>query len=198
MTGGIASGKSEVSQMFADLGAVIIDSDVLAREVVEPGTPALRRIVARFGKGVLNEDGSLNRAALGEIVFNDEVARADLNAIVHPAIRARSAELTLQGPPLAQIIHVIPLLVETEQVDDYDIVIVVDCPEELQIKRLMERNGYTLAQARARVDAQASRVMRIEYADVIIDNSGDRESLRAQVEEVWRKLLAGEIRGLQR
>lgn len=197
LTGGIASGKSAVSAILAELGAVIIDSDLLAREVVEPGTPGLAAIVRRFGEGVLQPDGTLDRTALGDIVFADPAARADLNAIVHPAVRARAAELTLSAPRGSIIVNVIPLLVETGQADNFDIVLVVDCAEEVQVQRLMARNGLDRAQARARLAAQASRTERLEVADAIIDNSGAPEALRPQVEEVWRGLVDGSIRGLE-
>lgn len=197
LTGGIASGKSAVSHRLAELGASIIDSDLLAREVVEPGTPALAAIVRRFGEGVLNPDGSLDRAALGALVFSDAAARADLNAIVHPAVRRRAGELWLASPPHAVVVHVIPLLVETGQADDFDIVVVVDVPAEVQLARLRERNGLTRAEAEARLAAQASREERLAVADVVIDNAGTLDDLRAQVDDLWFRLRQGEVRGVE-
>ena len=193
LTGGIASGKTAVSDMLARRGAVIIDSDTLAREVVEPGTRGLEAIVERFGTTVLTPDGALDRAKLGQIVFDDPVARADLNAIVHPAVRARAAELQLQAPPGAVVVQVIPLLVETGQADDFDLVVVVDADEAVQLRRLMQRNGYTPSQARARLKAQASRAGRLEAADLVIDNSAGLPELEAQVDALWPR-LAGEPR----
>ena len=193
LTGGIASGKTAVSDMLARRGAVIIDSDTLAREVVEPGTRGLEAIVERFATTVLTPDGALDRAKLGQIVFDDPVARADLNAIVHPAVRARAAELQLRAPPGAVVVQVIPLLVETGQADDFDLVVVVDADEAVQLRRLMQRNGYTPSQARARLKAQASRAERLEAADLVIDNSAGLPELEAQVDALWPR-LAGEPR----
>ena len=195
LTGGIASGKSAVSAILTDLGAIVIDSDVLAREVVEPGTPALNAIAERFGGGVLGADGTLDRAGLGEIVFADARARADLNAIVHPAVRSRAAELTLTAPRGAIVVNVIPLLVETGLADNFDLILVVDCDEEVQLERLMARSGLDRGQALARLAAQATRAERLEVADAVIDNSGPPEALRPQVEAVWRSVVDGSLRG---
>ena len=142
---------------------------------------------------MLTPDGALDRAKLGQIVFDDPVARADLNAIVHPAVRARAAELQLQAPPGAVVVQVIPLLVETGQADDFDLVVVVDADEAVQLRRLMQRNGYTPSQARARLKAQASRAERLEAADLVIDNSAGLPELEAQVDALWPR-LAGEPR----
>ncbi|WP_052462620.1 dephospho-CoA kinase [Nigerium massiliense] len=190
LTGGIASGKSAVSQLLAERGAVIIDSDVLARDVVEPGTRGLAAITERFGPMVLAPDGSLDRAKLGRLVFRDDQARADLNAIVHPAIRARAAELQLAAPADAVVVQVIPLLVETGQADDFDTVVVVDVDEKTQVRRLMRRNGLSPADARARLRAQASREERLEIADVVIDNAGTPEQLVPQVDALWTRLTS--------
>ena len=189
LTGGIASGKTTVARLLADLGAVIIDSDVLAREVVAPGSPGLAAIVARFGTGVLDHAGALDRQALGEIIFADDRARADLNAITHPAVRARRAELMAAAPADAIAVSVIPLLVETGLVDAFDAVIVVDVPVELQIARLQARNGLTEQTAWARVEAQASRQQRLAVATWVIDNSGTREQLAVQVGAVWDAMI---------
>ena len=188
LTGGIASGKSVVAGLFADLGARIVDSDVLAREVVAPGTAGLAAIRARFGPQVIGADGSLDRAALAAIIYADEQARQDLNAIVHPAVLARRAELSDSAPAGSVVIAVIPLLVETGLVREFDRIIVVDLPEELQLARLMARNGLTERQARDRVRAQASRAERLAVADWAIDNSGSPDRLGRQVMAVWAAL----------
>lgn len=190
LTGGIASGKSAAADAFARLGAVIIDADVLARAVVAPGLPALESIVDRFGPGVLNSDGTLDRAALGRIVFADDAARADLNAIVHPWVRAtaQAAEETIEDP-YAIVVHVIPLLVETGQASSFDRVVVVDVDEDVQIARLGQRDGLSDADARARVAAQASRIDRLRIADYVIRNDGSLADLDERCGAVWHDLL---------
>ncbi len=189
LTGGIASGKSLVATELAKRGAVIIDADLLAREVVEPGTPGLAAIVERFGSDVVS-NGRLDRAALAKIIFADERARRDLEAIVHPAVRRRAAEREAQAPADAVVVHVIPLLVETGQQDAFDMVLVVDVDQEIQIQRLRERDGATRADAEARLAAQAPREQRSAAADVIIDNSTDATELREHVERIWAELAA--------
>lgn len=190
LTGGIASGKSMVSAELERLGAVIIDADVIAREVVEPGTPGLAAVVQRFGDGILRPDGTLDRPALGAVVFSDDDARADLNAIVHPLVRERAAQLEAALAPGEVVVHVIPLLVETGQQDDYDGVIVVDVPVEVQVSRLMHRNDLSTEQARARVRAQAPRTERRDAATWLVDNSGDVASTMAQVRRMWNGPVA--------
>jgi len=187
LTGGIASGKSTVADLLADCGAVIIDSDLLAREVVEPGTDGLARIVGRFGDQVI-ADGRLDRAALGRIVFADPQARRDLEAIIHPAVRRRAAELEAAAGPDAVVVQMIPLLVETRQQNSFDAVIVVDVPEQVQRDRLMARNGLSEQEADARIAAQATREQRLAAATVVIDNSGDLADLARRVREVYREL----------
>ena len=189
LTGGIASGKSMVADEFARLGAFIVDADVLAREVVAPGSPGLERIVQRFGVGMLAEDGTLDRARLGDLVFVDDDARADLNAIVHPLVRARSEELFAAAPAGAVVIEVIPLLVETGLDSGFDHVITVDTPTETQVRRLMRRSKLTMDQARTRVRIQATREDRVAAADWVIDNSGDEASTVRQVEALWSTLV---------
>ena len=189
LTGGIASGKSMVADEFARLGAFIVDADVLAREVVAPGSPGLERIVQRFGVGMLAEDGTLDRARLGDLVFVDDDARADLNAIVHPLVRARSEELFAATPAGAVVIEVIPLLVETGLDSGFDHVITVDTPTETQVRRLMRRSNLTMDQARTRVRIQATREDRVAAADWVIDNSGDEASTVRQVEALWSTLV---------
>jgi dephospho-CoA kinase len=189
LTGGIASGKSLVAQELAARGAVVIDADVLAREVVEPGTEGLAAVTARFGQGVL-ASGRLDRARLGHIVFADPEARRDLEQIVHPAVRARAAELEQAAPPDAVVVHVIPLLVETGQQDRFDVVVVVDVDPETQLARLAARDGFDAAQAQARLAAQASREQRRAVADVVIDNTGSVTDLKAQIVPLWQFLTA--------
>lgn len=188
LTGGIASGKSSVAKQLKDLGAVIIESDVLARQVVEPGTEGLDEIVARFGPKIVTADGSLNRSRLGEIVFTDDRARADLNRIVHPRVREATNRALREIPEGGVAVQVIPLLVETGQQHDFDKVVVVDVPESVQLERLMARNGLSREDAQARIAAQASRAERLAAADYVIENSGSFERTRIQVEELWRLL----------
>jgi dephospho-CoA kinase len=187
LTGGIASGKSLVAAELAARGATIIDADVLAREVVEPGTPALAAIIDRFGADVV-QDGQLDRARLAQIVFADPLARRDLERIVHPAVRARAAELERAAGDAAVVVHVIPLLVETGQQENFDLVVTVDADHETQVQRLMARNGFTRAEAEARIAAQASREERTLVADVVLDNTGSVTHLREQIDALWAEL----------
>jgi len=198
LTGGIGSGKSEVARRLAAYGAVLIDADVAAREVVVPGSRGLSQIVAAFGDDVLSPDGSLDRARLGEIVFGDPGLRARLNAIVHPLVRewmgaaertavqaaGRSAAKT-RGPI---VVHDVPLLAESRGKGGFDLVIVVDVPSDLQVERLVSQRGMDRGQARARMEAQASREQRLEVADIVIDNSGSLDDLDHRVAEVWADL----------
>ena len=190
LTGGIASGKSAVADLLAARGAVIIDSDVLAREVVEPGTPGLAAISERFGAGVLAGDGSLDRAALGRLVFADPDARADLEAITHPAIRARAEALRAAAPPGSVVIDVIPLLVEAGLAGGFDTVIVVDADPATQLRRLRARNGFSAQEAGQRLAAQASRADRLAAADLVVPNTGDLAGLRREVDALWRRLAS--------
>jgi dephospho-CoA kinase len=187
LTGGIASGKSAVAAELAARGAIIIDADVLAREVVEPGTSALAAISDRFGPQVLS-DGQLDRTRLAQIVFADPLARRDLERIVHPAVRARAIDLERAAGRAAVVVHVIPLLVETGQQEDFDLVVTVDVDHETQIKRLIARNGYTRAEAESRIAAQASREDRRIAADVVLDNTGSVAQLREQIDALWAEL----------
>jgi dephospho-CoA kinase len=188
LTGGIGSGKSEVARLLASYGAIIIDADALAREVVEPGTPGLARIVEEFGAGALRPDGSLDRDQLAALVFGDEAARKRLNAIVHPLVAARTIELKAKASEDAVLVHDVPLLVEAGLATRYDLVVVVDAPLETQLARLRSRRGMTEEAARARVAAQATRDQRLAAAHVVIDNSGSLEELEAQVRELWEEL----------
>ncbi|MDO5735514.1 MAG: dephospho-CoA kinase [Propionibacteriaceae bacterium] len=190
LTGGIASGKTLVADELGRLGARVIDADVLARQVVEPGSVGLQEIITRFGGDVLRSDGSLDRARLGEIVFGDREAREDLNAIIHPRVRAEARRLEELAQDDDVVVHVIPLLVETGQHDDFDAVMVVDVPVALQIERLTRRNDLTLEQARTRVAAQASRSQRVAAATWVVDNSGDPEGTRAMLRELWNGPIA--------
>ena len=193
LTGGIASGKSMVAAELAARGATIIDADVLAREVVEPGTPALAAILERFGMQVL-KDGRLDRARLAEIVFADPVARRDLERIVHPAVRARAAELERAAGDAAVVVHVVPLLVETGQHKDFDLVVTVDADHETQIQRLMARNGFTRAEAESRIAAQASRDDRTRNSDVVLHNTGSMTQLKQQIDALWTELSSAVAR----
>ena len=190
LTGGIASGKTAVSDALGERGAVVIDADVLARQVVEPGTPGLAAVVERFGTDVLTDDGRLNREALGRLVFADPGARRDLEAIVHPAVRARAAEIEAAADSDSVVVHVIPLLVETGQQDDYDVLVVVDVEPERQLERLRQRNGLDAEAANARIAAQATRAARLAVADIVLDNDADPDDLLDQVDRLWRDLRA--------
>ena len=185
LTGGIGSGKSLVAELLAAHGATIIDADVLAREAVAPGMPGLAAVRERFGAGVLRPDGSLDRAALGRIVFGDPIARRDLEAIIHPAVRARAAALAAAAPEGAVVVQVIPLLVETGQQGHFDQVVVVDVEPEVQLSRIVRRDGLSEAEARARLRAQASREARLAAAHVVLRNNGNRDDLAAAVDRLW-------------
>jgi dephospho-CoA kinase len=188
LTGGIASGKSTVARFFAALGIPVVDADEIAREVVAPGQPLLARIVERFGPRVLARDGSLDRAAMREQVFADPNARATLEALTHPVIRAE-VERRSSGVRGPYLLVAIPLLVEKNLVETVDRVLVIDCDEALQIRRLQARDGATLAQAQAILRAQASRAARLQAADDVILNTGDLHQLRDQVAVLHRKYL---------
>lgn len=188
LTGGVASGKSTVSAMLRDLGAVVVDADALAREVVEPGSPGLDAVVAEFGSEVLTEDGRLDRAKLGALVFADPTRRAALEAIVHPLVRARAAEIEQAAPARVLVVHDIPLLVETGQAASFDAVVVIDVPEEVQVERAVRERGWTEPEARARVEAQASRSERLAAATYVVENSATTEDLRQRVAEVFEEL----------
>lgn len=189
LTGGVASGKSVVAAKLAQLGAVLIDADALARLVVEPGTPGLAAIRETFGERMLQEDGTLDRAALGALVFSDEAAREKLNAIVHPLIREESARLRQAAPSGALVVEDVPLLAESGQAPAYDVVIVVQAPREERIRRMVEDRGWTRQDAEARMAAQATDEQRAEIADYLLVNDGSREQLLARVEELYRQEL---------
>jgi dephospho-CoA kinase len=188
LTGGIGSGKSTVAHRLAELGAVLIDSDLLAREVVEPGTPGLAAIEAAFGSGVIGPDGALDRPALAARVFADADLRAVLNGIVHPLVRARAASLSRAAPPDAVVVQEVPLLVEVGLAAAFDLVVVVDAPDDDRVSRLVDR-GLSAEDARARMATQASREERLEAADYVLDNSGSVQHLLDQVDQLWVELL---------
>lgn len=188
LTGGIGSGKSEVSRRLTQRGAVLIDGDAIAREVVRPGTPGLAAIVAEFGEEVLLPDGTLDRPKLGKIVFNDPAKLARLNEITHPLIGRRSQELFEAAPPDGIVVYDMPLLTENNLAGLHEVNIVVDVPVELQVARLVGRRGMTEEDARARIAAQATREQRRAIADYVIDNSGPLEELDEKVEALWAEL----------
>ncbi len=181
LTGGVASGKSAVSAVLEELGAVIVDSDVIAREVVAAGTAGLTAVVAEFGPQVLTERGELDRPAMGRLVFGDDDARGRLEAIIHPRVRARAAQVEDAASPDALVVHDIPLLLETGQADRFETVIVVDVPEEVQVRRMVEHRGWAPDDARARLDAQASREERLAVATHVVENTGSLAELRERV-----------------
>ncbi|TNY37645.1 dephospho-CoA kinase [Thermomonospora catenispora] len=195
LTGGIGAGKSEVSARLAARGAVIIDADKIAREVVEPGTPGLAAVVAEFGEQVLLPDGSLDRERLGSIVFADADRRAALNAIVHPLVGERMNELVEAAPQDAVVVYDVPLLTENNLAGLYDMVVVVDVPVETQLARLTGARGMSEEDARARIAAQATREERLKIADYVIDNSGTLEELDAAVDALWTELEARSAAG---
>jgi dephospho-CoA kinase len=188
LTGGIGSGKSEVSKRLVSLGAELIDADLIAREVVRPGTPGLAAIVREFGDGVLLPDGSLDRPGLAAIVFADEERLRALNAITHPLIGRRSQELLDAASPDAVVVYDMPLLVENDLGGLHDVVVVVDVPVETQVRRLVSGRGMTEQEARARIAAQATRERRLAAATHVIDNSGSLQDLDAQVTKLWSEL----------
>lgn len=188
LTGGIGAGKSEVARLLASYGAVIIDADNIAREVVEPGSPGLAAVVAEFGEGVLAPDGSLDRPKLGTLVFGDTDRLAALNALLHPLIGNRSAELERAAGEDAVVVHDVPLLTENGLAPLYDRVVVVDASPATQLDRLVRLRGMDDGEARARMAAQATREERLAVADMVIDNDGPLEELEPQVRKVWEQL----------
>jgi dephospho-CoA kinase len=185
LTGGIASGKSAVASIFAGLGVPVLDTDQIARDVVEPGSPTLNELVRAFGNEILDRDGRLDRARMRRRVFNDPVQRKQLEAIMHPAIREELERRSRTAGGEYQI-HVIPLLAETGRAGAYERVLVVDCPEEVQIKRLIARDKMTREQAQQMLAAQASREQRLTAADDVIVNTGTPDDLRAFVHTLHR------------
>jgi dephospho-CoA kinase len=188
LTGGVASGKSTVSAIFAELGAVVVDADLLAREVVAPGTDGLAAIVAAFGDEVLTADGALDRAAMGALVFADAEKRRVLEGIIHPRVRARAAEIEVSAPPDVVVVHDIPLLTETGQAASFDAVVVVDVPVETQVERMVALRAMSREEAESRIAAQASREDRLAIATYVVDNTGTLDQLRTRVAEVYAEL----------
>jgi dephospho-CoA kinase len=189
LTGGVGSGKSTVAALLARHGAVVIDADALAREVVEPGSPGFDAVVTRFGSTVV-ADGRLDRAALAALVFRDKRALADLNAIVHPLVGERAAELMAAAPPDAVVVYDVPLLVEADLAAGFDVVVVVEAPAETRLARLQGR-GLSAEDANARMAAQAADAQRRAVADVVIENEGSRAELAERVDELWTLLTEG-------
>ena len=192
LTGGIATGKSTVTNMLRELDAYVVDADEWARRVVEPGAEALREIAKEFGETVLNPDGTLNRAALGEVVFTDVSARQRLNAITHPRIRNGMLQETMEfvkSSPNMPIVWDVPLLFEGETKNLVDLTVLVYATPQLQLSRLMERNGYSLEEAKARIAAQMPIDEKRQFADYIIDNSGTQSETKEQVQKLWTTLL---------
>nr|WP_306422547.1 dephospho-CoA kinase [Paenarthrobacter aurescens] len=189
LTGGIASGKSLVASRLQELGALLIDADLIARQVVEPGTPGLRRVVEAFGPGILDADGRLDRPKLGAIVFQDPSHREVLNSIVHPLVRQAAATIMAGAGPHDVVVQDIPLLVETGQGRNFHLVVVVDAPDDVRIQRMVEFRGMTADEAKARMAAQATREERNAAADVILANAGGRDELLAEVDALWNGRL---------
>lgn len=190
LTGGIASGKSTVSSILRELGAIVIDADQLAKDVVAKGTPGLAAVVEEFGPEMLTPEGELDRPRMGELVFADESARRRLEAIVHPLVFERYAELEGTAPPDAIVVHDIPLLVESGRAEEFDAVIVVDAHEDHQLERMVRDRGWTEEHARSRIAAQATREQRRAAATYLIENTGTREDLRHKVTEVFAELAS--------
>ncbi len=188
LTGGIGVGKSEVSRRLAAQGAIVIDADLIAREVVAPGTDGLAEVAAAFGPGILAVDGSLDRVKLGEVVFADPDQLARLNAIVHPLVGKRMRELEDCAGPAAIVVHDVPLIAENNLADAYDLVVVVDVPPRIQLDRLVRLRGMSREQARARIAAQVSREQRLAIAGMVVDNSGSLAELDRQVGDLWAEL----------
>ena len=188
LTGGIGAGKSEVSRRRAAQGAVLIDADALAREVVAPGTPGLAEVVAAFGPAVLLPDGRLDRPRLGDIVFSDATLRTQLNSIIHPLVAAQMRALEEAASQGAIVVHDVPLIAENNLSGNYDLVVVVDVPPRIQLDRLTRLRGMTREQARARIAAQATREQRLAIAGIVIENSSSLAELDRQVGELWAEL----------
>jgi dephospho-CoA kinase len=188
LTGGIGSGKSEVSRRLAAQGAVVIDADAIAREVVAPGTEGLAEVIEAFGPEVLLSDGSLDRPRLGDIVFADSQLRARLNGIVHPLVGARMQTLEQTAGAGAIVVHDVPLIAENNLAGTYDLVVVVDVPPRTQLDRLVRHRGLSRDQAKARIAAQASRADRLAIAGIVIDNSGSLAELDRLAGELWTEL----------
>ena len=189
LTGGVGAGKSTVSGLLADPGAVIVDADAIAHAVVEPGTSGFQQIIDAFGDEVLYYDGMLDRKALAALVFRDDVARKQLEGIIHPLVRQQSDLMTALAEDDAIVVHDVPLLAETGRLDPYDVIVVVDAPENVRISRLLQSRGWDVSTAQARMNAQASREDRLAIADEVIVNTGDISELKDQVDHLWQRLV---------
>lgn len=190
LTGGVASGKSTVAAILVELGAVVIDADQIARDVVARGTDGLALVVEEFGPEVLTADGELDRPAVGEIVFADEEKRRSLEGIIHPLVFQRTVELEESAPEDALVVHDIPLLAESGRADTFDAVLVVQVPREVQVERMVHHRGWDADHARSRIDAQATAEERAAIATHVIDNTGTPEDLRARVVEIHDDLTS--------
>ena len=197
LTGGIGAGKSTVSATFAECGGIVVDGDVIAREVVEPGTPGLARLVDAFGEHILLPDGALNRPALAAVAFGDDTKRATLNGIVHPLVAHRRSELIEAAADDAVIVEDIPLLVESQMAPMFPLVVIVNADAELRVRRLIEHRGFTESDARARIAAQADEEQRRAVADVWLDNSGSPGELIAKARELWHERILPFAHNLQ-
>ncbi|MCX6434285.1 MAG: dephospho-CoA kinase [Actinobacteria bacterium] len=193
LTGGIGSGKSTVATMLEARGAVVVDADLIARQLVEPGGAALAELVTEFGPRILAADGSLSRAELAAMAFSDQRATERLNAIMHPLIRAEAARQLEEQPEAAVVVYDMPLLVETGQADLVDVVVVVDVPEETQVDRAVRLRGLDEADVMRRMAVQASRPDRLAAADVVIDNDGPLPDTEVQVDVLWASLIGGDL-----
>jgi dephospho-CoA kinase len=196
LSGGIGAGKSTVSSTLSDLGGVVVDGDVISREVVEPGTEGLAKLVDAFGEQILSDDGSLNRPALAAIAFSDEEKRQTLNGIVHPLVGKRRSELIASAGEDAVVVEDIPLLVESGMAPMFPLVVIVNTDEDLRVKRLIEHRGFTEEDARARIAAQATEEQRRAVADVWLDNTGSTEELVEQARELWHHRILPFARNL--
>ena len=190
LTGGIGSGKSEVARRLAAHGAMVIDTDRLAREAVAPGTPGLARVVEEFGPDVLLAEGTLDRAALGRLVFADAERRSALEHIVHPYVRRRSRELAAAASAVGVVVHEVPLLVEKDLAGEYDVVVVVDASDAVRLDRLVRLRRMDPVDAGSRMAAQATRDRRLAQADLVVENEAGPSELDAAVDELWRLLTA--------
>ncbi len=188
LTGGIGAGKSEVSRRLAAQGAIVIDADLIAREVVAPGTDGLAEVVSAFGTALLRPDGELDRTALGDIVFGDSEKLAQLNSIVHPRVGGRMHALEESAGPGSIVVHDVPLITENGLASEFDLIVVVDVPPRIQLDRLVRLRGMRREQAQARMAAQASREQRLAIAGIVVDNSGSLAELDRQVGELWAEL----------
>ena len=197
LSGGIGAGKSTVSSTLSDLGGVVVDGDVISREVVEPGTAGLAKLVEAFGEQILSDDGSLNRPALAAIAFSDEEKRQTLNGIVHPLVGKRRAELIASAGEDAVVVEDIPLLVESGMAPMFPLVVIVNADEDLRVKRLIEHRGFTEEDARARIAAQATEEQRRAVADVWLDNTGSTDELVEQARELWHQRILPFARNLE-